>query len=64
MTAGEEAVLAPALQVGATGIPVLGKHSSPAGCTHETWSDPQSWGLTLGPKYLSKQEGAGRYVYP
>lgn len=43
-------------------VQVLGKRSSPAGCTHGTCSGPQSWGLTLSPKYSSKQEGAGRQV--
>lgn len=60
MPAGEEAELPPDLQVSAAGVQVLGKHSLPAGCIHGTCSDPQSWDLTLSPKYLSKQEGAGR----
>lgn len=39
-----------ALRVGAAGVRVLGKCSSPAGCPHGTCSDPQSWALTLSPK--------------
>lgn len=54
MLAGEEAVLSPGLWACVTGVQVLGKHSPPAGTL--------GWALTLSPKYLSKHEGAGRYV--